>query len=201
MKQKRVPMAPVFAFKINLVWSLPLSGGPGHRSAAEEVDVDVVHGLAAVFSGVDDSAIALRESLDARDLGSGPMQVAEQRVVLLLCVRNGGDVLSRDDKDVHRRLRLDVGEGVAVLILVDGFGGNTPVDDLAEYAAHGEESTGTRIWLSANALQFFPIRLGGLIPLCDRILPGVEEALDGFGQFAIEGSDASERHLDQPVFA
>jgi hypothetical protein len=193
-----------FTLKTNLVWSLPLSGRPGHRSAAEKVDVDVVHGLTAVFSGVDDSAIALRESLGARDFRSSPMQVAEQGVVFPLCVRDGCDVFARDDKDVHRRLWLDVGEGVTVLILVDGFGGNTSVDDLAEYATHGEESTGVRIRLSAHAgtpavFSVFDLEIESA--LYRGILGGGEEAMDGLSKFAIESSNAGERYLDQPVFA
>ena len=150
----------------------------------------MVYGLAAIFSRIDDCAIALRESFGARDFSSGPMQVAKQRIVLLPGMSDGGDVLPRDNKDVHRRLRLDVGEGVAVLILVDRFGGDTSIYDLAEYAAHGEESTGARILLSADAEE---------LPFSGELLSGFEEAMDGFSEFVIEGSNPCERYFDEPV--
>lgn len=100
--------------------------------------MDVVDGLAAMFAGVDDGAVSLRKALGAGDFRRGPLQVAEQAFVVLFGVGDGGDVLPRDDEYVDRRLRLDVGKGIAVLILVDGFGRDASVDDLAEYATHAE---------------------------------------------------------------
>ena len=102
----------------------------------------MVDRLTAIFSRIDNCAIPLREPLRARDLCGGPLQVAEQFLVFLLRVSNGRDVLPRDDKDMYRRLRLDICKGVAMLILVDGFRGNASIDDLAEDATHDEEFTG-----------------------------------------------------------
>lgn len=108
------------------------------------MNVDVVDCLAPVFSRVDDRAVSLRKPLCAGDLGRGPLQVSEEMLVVFLGVSNGRDVLPGDDEDVDGGLRLDVREGVAMLILVDGFGGNASVDDLAENAAHAEKSTGVQ---------------------------------------------------------
>lgn len=98
--------------------------------------MDVVHCLSAVFAGVDHSAIAPRQSFGSRNLGGCPMKVADQGAVLLAIMGNGRDVLFRNDEDVYGRLRIDVGEGVALVVLVDGFGRDTSIDDPAEEAAH-----------------------------------------------------------------
>ena len=110
-----------------------LSWGPGERAAAKQVDVEMVHGLPAVFAGVDDGAIALGEALASGDLGGDPEQVAEEgarRIFLTIC--HGNDVLARGDEDVDRRLRVDVREGVAQIVLINGCGRNASVNDFAE---------------------------------------------------------------------
>ena len=41
---------------------------------------------------------------------------------------------------MHGRLGVKIGEGVALLVLVDGGGGNASVNNLAKDATHGETS-------------------------------------------------------------
>lgn len=118
------------------------SGWPCQGAAAEQVDVDVVHGLATIGSGIDDGAVSVSESFGARNLCRGPLKVAQQFLLFFLSMSDGRDMFSRNDEDVHGRLRLYVCKGVAMIILVDGFGGNASIDNLAEYATHDEESTG-----------------------------------------------------------
>lgn len=101
------------------------------------MDVDVVDRLASLIAGVDDRAISGCQAFGASDFSRRPVQVTEEFPVLLLCVRNGRYVPARDDEHVHGRLRFDVCEGITVLILVNRFGGNASVNDLAEKAAHG----------------------------------------------------------------
>jgi hypothetical protein len=57
---------------------LRLSRRPGHGSPAEQVDVEMVDGLAAVFAGVDDDAVALAEAFLLCDARGHMQQVAEQ---------------------------------------------------------------------------------------------------------------------------
>jgi len=85
--------------------------------------VDVVDCLAAICPGIDYSAISLREAFCSGNLGGGPLQMAKQFSVMFSGLSDGADVLPRNDKNMHRRLRLDVGERIAVFILVDGPGG------------------------------------------------------------------------------
>ena len=44
------------------------------------------------------------------------------------------------DEDVRGRLRIDVGEGIALLVLIDGGGWDASFDDFAEEAAHDAHS-------------------------------------------------------------
>jgi hypothetical protein len=96
----------------------------------------MIHGLSAVFAGVDHYAVTFAEAFIAGDLGSSPEQVAEQGAVVRAALSERDDVLARRDENVHRRLRVDVGEGVAQLVFVDCGGGNASVNDLAKEATH-----------------------------------------------------------------
>jgi hypothetical protein len=109
--------------------------------------MDVVDCLATVRTCINDGAVPLREPFRARDLRSGPLQVTEEFLLRLLGVSDGRYVFSRNDEDVHWRLRLHISKGIAVLILVDSLGRDGSVDDLAEDAVHDEESTGVDVEL------------------------------------------------------
>jgi len=117
-----------------------LARRPTHRSAPEQVHMNVLDGLAAIFSCVDDSAISLGEALCTRDFGSGPLQVSQQLLVLLLSMRDRWDMVPGDDKDVDRGLRFQVGKCVAPVILIYSLRRDAAVDDLTEDAAHDAES-------------------------------------------------------------
>jgi len=107
-----------------------------HWPAAEQVDVQMVDRLAAVGAGVDDQAVAVGKVLCAGDFAGGVEELAEALGVVLRGVRVRSDVVFGDDEDVDRRLRIDVGEGEGVLVLVDAGGGDFAGDDFAEEAAH-----------------------------------------------------------------
>ena len=97
--------------------------------------------LATVRCRIDHGSVSLTETLCARDFGRRPLEVAEEFLLLPLQVCDGRDVFPRNHKNVHRRLRLEVGKCVAVIILVDGFRWDASIDNLAEDATHGEEFT------------------------------------------------------------
>lgn len=98
--------------------------------------MDMIDGLPAIFAGVNHSAISLRQSFGAGDFGGCPMKMADQGIVLLISVRNRRNVLARNNKDVYGRLRIDVGKGVALVVLVDSLGWNASIDDPAEETTH-----------------------------------------------------------------
>ena len=96
----------------------------------------MIDGLAAVGAGVDDHSIALGEAFGAGNLRRRPDEMADELFVIRVGFGEGDDVLARGDEDVNGGLRMDVGEGVTLVVFVDGRGGNGAVDDLAEEAAH-----------------------------------------------------------------
>ena len=100
----------------------------------------MVHGLAAFHAGIHNDAVTVVKVLGPGDLCRRPKQVTEQGLIALTGIDNGTDVPAGDNENVHRRLGVKVGEGVAKLILVNGGGGNGTFNDLAEQAAHSETS-------------------------------------------------------------
>ena len=134
-----------------------LSRGPGERASAEQVDVEMIHGLAAVLAGVDHHAVALGQALLAGDLGGGPQQVAEQRAVALIGIGQRGDVFARRHQHMHRRLRVNVREGVAELVLVDRRGGDASVNDLAKEATHSETSVQDERFVARSGSRQIPV--------------------------------------------
>jgi hypothetical protein len=96
------------------------------------MDVEMVDGLAAVFSGVDHQAVTLDQVLLAGDLGGSPQQMPEQRGIRLIGVVHRDNVIPRRDQNMNGGLGVKVGEGVAELVLVDRSGGDASVNDLAK---------------------------------------------------------------------
>ena len=108
-------------------------------SSTEKMDVEMIDGLAAVGSGVDDQAVAVAEALLARDLTGCPQQMTEEIGVSCRGVRVGRDVLFGDHQQMRGRLRVDVRKGQHAVVFVDAVDGNGAGGDLAEEAVHGSE--------------------------------------------------------------
>jgi hypothetical protein len=100
----------------------------------------MVYGLSAFFARIHDDAISLAKALLAGDLRRHPMQVAQHRTVGFAGILHGPDMLAGNDEDVRGSLRMKVRECVARVILIDGGRRNGAFSDLAEDAAHGENS-------------------------------------------------------------
>jgi hypothetical protein len=126
---------PYFKFYVVLRWIKgDLAGRPGHVACAEEVEVEVLDGLAAVGAGVDDDAVAVGEVLLAGDFGGGGEELAEERGVGGGGVGERGDVLFGDDEDVDGGLGVDVREGEDVVVLIEASDGDGAGGNLAEEA-------------------------------------------------------------------
>ena len=104
----------------------------------------MVYGLAAVFAGIDHGAVAAAESFLAGNFCHYPEQVAEQWNVFGCSFGERDDMPARDDEHMHRGVRVNVGEGDALLIFVDARGRDASVEDLAKEAAHGSSSVSLR---------------------------------------------------------
>ena len=106
-----------------------------HGAAAEDVEVEVVDGLAAVGAGVGYDAVAAGEQA-VGECGSGVGEVAED-----FDGRFGdvGEVLLGNEENVGGGLGVDVGESYGLVVLVDGLDWDLVGGDFAEEAVgHGE---------------------------------------------------------------
>ena len=103
-------------------------------SAAEQMEMEMVHRLAAILSGVDDHAIASIQLLPSRNLCCHSHEVPQQRSVLGQRLRLRRDVLFGNNQQVRRRLRIDIGKTDAEFILMHSIGGDGSGDDFAEQA-------------------------------------------------------------------
>jgi len=109
-------------------------------TAAKQMQVEMVYGLAAVGAGIHDDAVALAKLFGAGDLRGYPKQVTEKRALARVDIHHGIDVLARDDEDVDGRLGMKIGEGISQVVGINGGGGNASISDLAKDAAHNETS-------------------------------------------------------------
>lgn len=96
--------------------------------------MQVKHGLARARADVEDGAVAMLDVALAGDLRCGEMAAAND-----FCVSGFGffqirKMPLRNNEHVGGRLRMDVLEGVNILIFMNLLGGNLAADDAAEKA-------------------------------------------------------------------
>ncbi len=80
---------------------------------------------------------AVNETLLARNLARGQHEMAEQLLVLGGGRREAGHVHARNEQYVRGRLRRDVAEGQAGVVLVDGLGRDLAAKDFANWRGDG----------------------------------------------------------------
>ncbi len=121
-----------------------LARGPGHGAAAEEVDVEVGDGFAAVGAVVHHEAEAVIEVELVGDFGGDEEEVADEGLVGGGGLGEAGDGFFGDDEDVDGGLGVDVAKGVADIVLINGGAGDFAVNDALEegFVGHGEEEVG-----------------------------------------------------------
>jgi len=113
--------------------------------------------LAAVFTGVDHYTIALFKALLLGDLRCRPEKMAQQRTIAMQAIGHGAKVVPGNNQHMHRSLRVDIGEGVALIVFIDGGGWDAPIDDLAEEATHGASSVQECAGASTDASHDCPL--------------------------------------------
>lgn len=117
--------------------------------SAEDVDVKMIDGLASIWSGVYDEAVAALQPGGPRKLGGYRHKPPQQLGVVLAGGGVGFDVGFGDEQQVDGRLRVDVRERKRVLVFVDSPGWNLPAHDFAEYAIHCHIG---RVYLTGGAV-------------------------------------------------
>lgn len=95
----------------------------------------VVDGLSGVEPLVDHHSVSAVEMEHLRNLSRS---IEKELVVARIGNRRDSrDLRPRHDQQVNGSLRIDVFERDAMLVLIDDFGGNFPIDDLREKRRHG----------------------------------------------------------------
>ena len=107
-------------------------------AAAEDVEVDVVDGLAALIADVECEPVAsLADALRLREPVRHRGHAPQQRPLLLLHVSHASDVDFGDDQQMHRRARVDIADGEAEVVVVQLLDGHLAGDHVAEEAVCG----------------------------------------------------------------
>ena len=106
---------------------------PAHFLSADDVQVDVEHGLTRIGLAVEHKAgAAFFETEVLRDKLCAVEHLAHEFAIFRLHVHDGCDVALRHDQKVYRCLRGDVIEGEHVVVFVDFLGRDFTLDDFAE---------------------------------------------------------------------
>jgi hypothetical protein len=101
--------------------------------AAQEMEVEVGHGLAGRLLAIDDEPVTVGYAKIFRQLPSHQVQMAEEIAILFTDVRVGSYHLAGNDEHMHRRLRIDIPKRDAPVILVNNSRRDFPLDNLQEY--------------------------------------------------------------------
>jgi hypothetical protein len=103
------------------------------RTPTEDVNVYVKNRLARAFTRVDHTPIpTLSDALVARNLTSHVKEVTKRGLVVPSHLAQRCNVLSRDNKYMSGRLRIDVAKGNRLIVAVNDCGGNLAFDDSTE---------------------------------------------------------------------
>ena len=94
----------------------------------------MLHRLAGVGSGVRHQTEAVCQSLALRELGGHLQNVTGQRAVLFRALGDVRHMRFRDDQDMYGRLRIDIPERVAPIVLIHLVRRNLSRNNLAEKA-------------------------------------------------------------------
>ena len=110
-----------------------LSWGPGEGSTAEEMEVKVRDGFAAIRAVINDEAVAgfIELALASDPLG-GYEKMSEEGMILGGDGTMAGVMFFWNDKNVDGCLGGEITEGEDVFILVENIGGEFAVDDAFE---------------------------------------------------------------------
>ena len=97
--------------------------------------MEMIDRLPGVRAGVGDQAVsALLDRFPAGDQGRRPADPAQKLIIGFPRLREGTDMLFRDDQDVNRGPGIDIPESQNSVFPVDNLGRNFPVPDPAEKA-------------------------------------------------------------------
>ena len=103
-------------------------------SAAKQMQMQMIHCLAAIIARVHDDSVTFDQLLASCDLASRRHQRAHQASIFSNCTRRRSNMLFGNDQHMSRRLRIDIRKPNAKFIFIDAACWNIPRDDPAEKA-------------------------------------------------------------------
>src|ERR1051326_2748642 len=96
------------------------------------MEVQMRHGLTGALTAVDHQSVAILDAELRDQLDRDQMKVSDQLLILWLQIIVRRNDFPWHNEHVNRRLRIDVLERNAMLVLMDDGGGDFLVDDLEE---------------------------------------------------------------------
>ena len=94
--------------------------------SAEDMEMEVMDRLTRIVAAVGDNAIAARKAFILRYLCNNLENMGDDSRILFVYLRDGGNVLLRDNENVSRCLRSYITECEDELILINLRRGNIP---------------------------------------------------------------------------
>lgn len=108
---------------------------PTERPPAQQVNVQVIDCLPTLAVTIDHQAEApLRDPDLPCDTVCHQQEVPQQPIISLIRIEDGREVLTGNDQDMNRRLRVDVFEGDGLLVLIHHLARTFPVCYLTKEA-------------------------------------------------------------------
>src|SRR5690606_29079585 len=104
-----------------------------HGNIAENMQMQVEHGLAGAGAVVDDQPEGIADAGGGGDLAGGGHQVAEQRPVVVAGIHQPGDGFSGDQQQMGGSLGGDVADGETELVFVEDLARDLAIDDAGKY--------------------------------------------------------------------
>ena len=111
--------------------------------------MQVIDCLPTMFPGVDDYTISPAKAVLLCEIGRDTHQVTDQFMLVVRLIERL-DVLARNDEQMCRRLRRDVGKGKGALVLVHGLRLDDAGNNFAEDAIHSVTSVHVRFQTAAD---------------------------------------------------
>jgi hypothetical protein len=110
-----------------------LAWWPGQRTISQQVHMDMKDGLTGFLITVHYQPVAIiADSSLAGDKLRGTEKFTHDQVVIVDDIINGRDMFFRDNKKVHRCLRINIVERQHVIIFINDIGRYLTVSYLAE---------------------------------------------------------------------
>lgn len=99
--------------------------------------MEMIDRLTGIGAGISDQPEpAPVDGLLLRDPGGHPADPADQLPILFGNLRQSGDMLLRDDQDMHRRPGINIPEGQDFFIFIDDLRRNVLIYNFAENTGH-----------------------------------------------------------------